>query len=226
MLPGVSRGSSPSSDTSQAMELRFEGVVTAGGGGGNDSSSESSEKCSSSSLLLLELLLLQLTTTSSVDPLHTSLCLSIEPARVRGGNFPLGDNISPSDLLSRFVLLFLSELFVLEGEIFGTLYVGDSAGSFLNCMFGPGYMVTGCSLYGLSLNSLEKPMKGKTGGFSTLGDFLRLVDGALCRGGNQAAGAASAGGGRAPCCSDANRYGGTGGCCSWKPLASVSFSQP
>lgn len=51
MLPGVRRGSSPSSDTSQAMELRFEGVVTAGGGGGNDSSRESSEKCSSSLLL-------------------------------------------------------------------------------------------------------------------------------------------------------------------------------
>lgn len=131
MLPGVSRGSSPSSDTSQAMELRFEGVVTAGGGGGNDSSSESSEKCSSS-LLLLELLLLQFTTMSSVDPLHTSLCLSIEPARVRGGIFPLGDNISPSDLLSRFILFFLSELFVLEGEIFDTLYVGECAGSFLN----------------------------------------------------------------------------------------------
>lgn len=125
MLPGVSRGSSPSSDTSHAMELRFEGVVTAaGGGGGNDSSNESSEKCSSS-LLLLELLLLQLTAMSSVDPLHTSLCRSIEPARVRGGIFPLGDNISPSDLLSRFVLLFLSELFVLDGEIFGILYVGE-----------------------------------------------------------------------------------------------------
>lgn len=51
-------------------------------------------------------------------------------------------------------------------------------------------------------------MKGKTGGFSTLGDFLRFVG---CRGGSQAA-AMSGCGGRAPCCSDANRYGGTGGC--------------
>lgn len=51
-------------------------------------------------------------------------------------------------------------------------------------------------------------MKGKTGGFSRLGDFLGPGGG--CRGGSQA-GALS--GGRAPCCSDANRYGGTGGCC-------------
>lgn len=137
VLPGVSRGSSPSSDTSQAMELRFEGVVSAGGGGGSDSSSESSEKCSSSPLF--ELLLFGFPTISSDDPLHTSLCLSIEPARVRGGSLPIGDSISPSDLESRF---FLSELLVLEGETIWN--VGEWA--CFSCKFGPGYMVTGCSL--------------------------------------------------------------------------------
>lgn len=125
------------------MELRFEGVVAAGGGGGNDSSSESSEKCSSS--LLREPLVLYPSVKSSDDPLHTSLCLSIEPARVRGGSFPLGDSISPSDLLSRFILLFRSELFVFEGDSLGILYVGESDGR-LYCMLGPGYIVTGCSL--------------------------------------------------------------------------------
>lgn len=68
-------------------------------------------------------------------------------------------------------------------------------------------------------------MKGNTGGFSTLGDFFRLVAGALWRGGSQAS-AASGCGGRAPCCSDANLYGGTGGCWSWNPSPSVSFSHP
>jgi hypothetical protein len=165
VLPGVRRGSSPSSDTSQAMELRFEGVVATGGGGGNDSSSESSEKCSSSLPLLLPSMI------SSEDPLHTSLCLSIEPARVRGGILFLGDNISPSDRLSRLMLPF----FVLEGEIFCMLYVGECV--CLYGIFGPGYMVTGCSLYGLSLNSLENPMKGKTGGFSTLGDTFWFAGG-------------------------------------------------
>lgn len=134
MLPGVSRGSSPSSDTSHAMELRFEGVVIAGGGGGNDSSSESSEKCSSS-LLLLELLLLEVPVTSSVDPLHTSLCLSIEPARVRGGNLLIGDNISPSEFESCLALFFRSELLVLDGDIFWTLKVGECD---LLVNFGPG----------------------------------------------------------------------------------------
>lgn len=101
------------------MELRFEGVLTAGGGGGNDSSNESSEKCSSS-LLLLEPRNLQ-SITSSDDPLHTSLCLSIELARVRGGNFVFGDNISPSDLLS-LLTFFFSMLLLLDGDI---LYVGE-----------------------------------------------------------------------------------------------------
>lgn len=52
---------------------------------------------------------------SSNDPLHTSLCLSIEPARVRGGSLPIGDNNSPSDLASRFII---SELLVFDGETF------------------------------------------------------------------------------------------------------------
>lgn len=55
-----------------------------------------------------------------------------------------------------------------DGEI---LNVGDCIG-LLNCLLGPGYMVTGCSLYGLSVNSLENPMNGNTGGFSTLGDRM------------------------------------------------------
>lgn len=65
-------------------------------------------------------------------------------------------------------------------------------------------------------------MKGNTGGLSTLGDLFRGGGGAW-RGGNQADD--PGGGGRAPCCSDANRYGGTGAGCSWNPLPS-SFSQP
>lgn len=183
------------------MELRFEGVVTAGGGGGKDSSSESSEKCSSS-LLLLEPLLLHSSITSSEDPLHTSLCLSIEPARVRGGILLFGDSISPSDRLSRFTFFF-SEFLVFDGDSFCTLKVGEF-NCLLYCKFGPGYIVTGCSLYGLSLNSLEKPMKGKTGGFSRLGDFFWLEGGALCLGGNQV-GMVSGNGGLAPCCRDAKR---------------------
>lgn len=65
-------------------------------------------------------------------------------------------------------------------------------------------------------------MKGKTGGFSRLGDLLRAAG---SRGGSQAAGAASRGGGRAPSCSDANRCAGAGGCCRWNTFVS-SFSQP
>lgn len=143
---------------------------------------------------------------SSNDPLHTSLCLSIDPARVRGGILAFGDNISPSEIASRMTF-FLSVLLVFDGDNFGILYVGEC-----DCrpygMLGPGYIVTGCSLYGLSLKSLENPRKGKTGGFSRLGERLG-PDG--WRGGNQAA---EVSGGRAPCCSDAKRCCETGGCCN------------
>lgn len=129
---------------------------------------------------------------SSEDPLHTSLCRSIEPARVRGGNFVFGDKISSSDLLSRLAF-FLSKIFILDGE---SLNVGD-CDCLLYCMLGPGYMVTGCSLYGLSLKSLEKPMNGNIGGFSKLGDFLR-ANGTPWRGGSHD-GVVSGRGGRTPC---------------------------
>lgn len=67
-------------------------------------------------------------------------------------------------------------------------------------------------------------MKGNTGGFSKVGDFL-LIGEAVCLGGSHV-GILSGCGGRAPCCNEENLNGGTGGCCSWKPFDSTSLSHP